>query len=104
MNEQDLLILITAMALATFATRVIPFLLLHNHSDHPLLEEIARYAPPAIMSILVIYSIKDTAPHASAILPVVIAIALTVLLHLWRGNALLSTFVGTAAYMLMLQT
>ncbi len=100
MNEPGLLLLIGVMTAATFSTRIIPFLLLHNHSDHPLLQEVARYAPPTIMTILVIYSIKGYDFTSAQGIPVLIAIATTALLHLWRGNTLLSIFAGTALYMM----
>ncbi len=103
MSDAALLLFIMVMAAATFATRIIPFLLLHNHSNHPLLEEIARYAPPAIMTILVLYSIQGYDFMSYEGVPVLIAMGATAALHLWRGNTLLSIFTGTLLYMGMVQ-
>ena len=96
---------ILVMSLATFATRLIPFVLLRNRRDHPLLEFLGIYTPPVIMTLLVLYSLKDmnlaSTPYGA---PELIAVAITALFHLARGNALLSIFSGTGAYMLFLQT
>src|SRR5690554_1842701 len=91
---------------ATFLTRVIPFLFLSRHHEHPLLLHIGRYLPAAVMALLVIVfllrSANWTAPAfgADALVPCVLVIAL----HLWRRNALLSIVGGTAAYMTIQQS
>lgn len=91
---------------ATFLTRVIPFLFLSRHHEHPLLLHIGRYLPAAVMALLVVVflirSANWTAPAfgADALIPC----ALVVVLHLWRRNALLSIVAGTAAYMAIQQS
>jgi len=99
-----LLSVILVMSLATFATRVIPFVALKGLKEHPLLLFLGRYLPPAIMTLLVLYSLKGIdlaqAPHG---FPELSAVALTALLHRWRGNALLSIFGGTLWYMVLVQ-
>ncbi|MCB1852446.1 MAG: AzlD domain-containing protein [Gammaproteobacteria bacterium] len=96
---------ILVMALATFATRATPFLLLHRRADHPLLIFLGRYTPPAIMTILVIYSLGSVdfiePPHGAAEL---IATLLTFAAHLLWRHALLSIAAGTAFYMYALQS
>lgn len=90
---------------ATFLTRVIPFLFLSRHHEHPLLLHIGRYLPAAVMALLVVVfllrSANWTAPAfgADALIPC----ALVAALHLWRRNALLSIVAGTAAYMAIQQ-
>ena len=106
MSETPYLIAVIAvMTAATFLTRVLPFILLRNMADHPLLLFLGRYTPPAIMTILVLYSLRGidltTAPFGAAEL---IASLVTVTLHLWLHHALLSIFCGTAFYMLMVQS
>ena len=92
------------MAVVTFITRVIPFVAFKNKKDHPLLLHLGRYMPPTIMTLLVLYSLRlvdlSAAPYGANELG---ALALTTLLHLWRGNALLSIFGGTIYYMAALQ-
>lgn len=103
--------LIVVCALATFATRVLPFVALSRQADHPLILHLGRYLPPAVMLILVIYALRDFTPLASDWqlnmgdngLPLVLASLVVAGLHLWRRNALLSIVLGTASYMLMVQ-
>lgn len=97
---------IAVATVATFATRVIPFLFLSRHHEHPLLLHIGRYLPAAVMALLVVvFLIKSaswSAPAfgADALLPC----AVVILLHLWRRNALLSIVAGTAVYMAIQQS
>lgn len=100
-----LLLAMAVMTAATFATRAAPFLLLRSHSQHPLVLYLGRYLPPAVMTLLVLYSIKDvpllSAPYG---LPHWLAIALTAAIHLWRRNALLSIAAGTGLFMWLQQS
>lgn len=104
------MIIIAVSALATFATRVLPFVALSRHADHPLILHLGRYLPPAVMMILVLYALRDFRPLAEgqinmapAGLPMLIASVSVAVLHLWRRNALLSIVGGTGLYMLMVQ-
>ena len=100
-----LISVILVMAVATFLTRLLPFIALHNKAEHPLLMFLAQYLPPAVMTILVLYSLKgvelSAAPHGA---PELISVAVTILMHLWQGNALLSIFAGTGLYMYLMQS
>ncbi|GAA3908886.1 branched-chain amino acid transporter permease [Halomonas cibimaris] len=103
--------LIVVCALATFATRILPFIALSRQADHPLVLHLGRYLPPAVMLILVIYALRDFTPLTSSWqlnmgdsgLPLVFASLVVAGLHVWRRNALLSIVLGTVAYMLMVQ-
>ncbi len=96
---------IVIMGVITFATRVFPFVALKNRGEHPTFLFLGRYMPPAIMTILVIYSLKSVDfLHTPFGANELLALGATVLLHLWRSNSLLSIFAGTAVYMLLVQT
>lgn len=100
-----LLLFIAVMAIATFITRVLPFILLHKVSDHPLLVYLGRYLPPVMMVLLLIYCFRDLRFSAFNDGPAeLLALALVVALHLWRGNALLSIMAGTGLYMFLSQS
>lgn len=106
MDSLVYLLAFTAVATAaTFATRVIPFVFLSRHSDHPLILHLGRYLPAAVMSLLVVIFLLRSghwsAPvfGADALIPSVVVVAL----HLWRQNALLSIIAGTACYMVIQQ-
>ena len=102
---QYLLLFIVVMALATFLTRLLPFVLLYKISDHPTLLYLGRYLPPVMMMLLLIYCFRDlrfTAFSDGA--AQLIALAVVVVLHLWRANALLSITAGTGLYMFLCQS
>lgn len=105
-----LLITIVVSALATFATRALPFVALSRQADHPLILHLGRYLPPAVMLILVLYALRDFRPLLEGHinigangLPLLIASVTVTILHLWRRNALLSIMGGTGLYMAMVQ-
>ncbi|MBW0146092.1 branched-chain amino acid transporter permease [Marinobacter arenosus] len=107
MNETTYIAAFIAVAaVATFATRVIPFLFFERHTEHPLVQHLGRYLPAAVMALLaVIFLQRSTSwtgalPGLDALLPGILVICI----HLWRGNALLSIAAGTACYMMLQQT
>lgn len=60
--------------------------------------------PCAIMGMLVVYCLKDvTFFSGNHGIPEVICVILVVILHKWKHNSLLSIFVGTVVYMLLVQ-
>ena len=99
-----LLSVILVMTVATFATRAFPFVALKGKGDHPTLDFLGRYMPPAVMTILVLYSLKSveltSAPYGANEL---IALGITTMVHLWGKNSLLSIIAGTVFYMTALQ-
>ena len=102
MNE---LILVFIMALITFVTRALPFVLF-DHGDHPpkAVLYLGRVLPPAIIAMLIVYCLKGvtfTAPGGWV--PPLTAGLAAVLLHLWKGNDLLSIFGATVLYMILVQ-
>ena len=110
MNDSMLVLIIAVCAMATFATRVLPFVALSRHAEHPLILHLGRYLPPAVMLILVLYALRDFRPLAEGSLnagenglPLIVASITVATLHLWRRNALLSIMGGTGLYMAMIQ-
>ena len=97
---------IAVSALATFATRVVPFLFFHRHTEHPLVKHLGRFLPAAVMALLATVFLQRSATW-QAFLPGVDALlagALVVIIHLWKGNALWSIAAGTILYMAMQQS
>ncbi|MEE1357875.1 MAG: AzlD domain-containing protein [Clostridia bacterium] len=93
---------IIVSGIATFLTRLIPFVLFGSGRPMPpMLKRMADVLPSAVIAVLVIYGVSgpltalDMTTAAS-----VAALLITVALHLWKKNTLLSVFGGTAAYML----
>ena len=95
---------IAVMAAATVATRALPFFLFRERTPPVFVPFLAKYAPPAILTILTLYCLKDVnwsaAPHGA---PELAAAAFTALLHLWKRNTLMSIVGGTVLYMTLLR-
>lgn len=96
---------ITVTALATFATRIIPFVFFERHTEHPLIKHLGRYLPAAVMALLAIVFLQRSATWTLTVvgLDALIPGALVVVVHLWRRNALLSIVAGTLSYMAIQQ-
>lgn len=97
---------IAVSALATFATRVVPFVFFHRHTEHPLIRHLGRYLPASVMALLATVFLYQSA-HWHYSLPgldALLAGLMVVVVHGWRRNALLSIAVGTGVYMVFQQT
>lgn len=96
------LIAIAFFTLIILATRAFPFLLFARRNPPRALRFVEKYIPPMVMAILVVYCLKDIQwgiwPSG---LREIAAIALVTALHLWKKNAMLSIFGGTAFYMIL---
>ncbi|MBE5780171.1 MAG: branched-chain amino acid transporter AzlD [Clostridiales bacterium] len=102
-NQQ--IITIGLCALATVLTRSLPFLLFRESRPTPkYIQYLGKALPAAIFAILVVYCLRNVdIAGGSHGLPELIAIASTVVLHLWKRQMLLSIAGGTAVYMLLVQ-
>ena len=98
-------LIIVVVALTTFATRVIPFLVFPKGKEVPaIIHYLGKVLTPAVIGMLVVYCLKNTqilaAPHG---IPELIAVVTVALLHIWKRNNLLSIGVGTVLYMFLIQ-
>jgi branched-subunit amino acid transport protein AzlD len=60
---------------------------------------LSRHMPLGVMVVLAVYTLRDVpTDSAPAALPFVAAVPVTVGLHLWRHNALISILAGTAVH------
>lgn len=96
---------ILAITAGVQATRFAPFILFPEGKKRPLvIDYLGKVLPPAMMGFLVVYCLKNVSltvdPYG---IPEFVSIALIVLLHKWRNNALLSIAIGTACYMIMIR-
>jgi branched-subunit amino acid transport protein AzlD len=98
------LVIIGIVALVTFFTRVLPFLFFKNRETPKIIAYLGQVLPMAIMAMLMVYCLKSISFTAYPYgLPECIAIAIVVLLHIWKRNTLISILAGTVAYMLLVQ-
>ncbi len=99
---QSALLAVPLLALVILATRAFPFVLFSRRDPPRIIRFVERFIPPMVMAVLVVYCLKDVewATWPSGIRELS-ALALVVLLHLWKKNAMLSIFGGTAFFMLL---
>jgi len=97
---------IAVMAVVTFLTRALPFLLFGHGNQVPrVVVYLGKYLPPAVIAMLIVYCLRGVSFSApSGWLPSLIAAAAVVVLHLWKKNNLLSILGGTILYMVLVQT
>lgn len=91
--------------LATMLTRFLPFMVFSGKRPTPkYIQYLGKALPTAVFGMLVVYCLKNvsilTGSHG---IPELIAIAVTVLIHLWKRKMLLSVAGGTVCYMLLVQ-
>lgn len=104
MNEKYLALFVLTMSFATVLTRAAPFLVQERFVNTALIKSANQILPMAILTLLIMYSIKDSGfgqwPFAA---PEGISIAVSALVHIRFRNALLSIAAGTAVYMIFKQ-
>lgn len=105
MNTLHILLVILAASIVTFFTRVFPFLVFgKGEKMHPALAFIGRTLPLSVIAVLVVYCLKDAMLSSFSVLwPQLAGVVITVLLHLWKRNNLISIAGGTAIYMLLIR-
>lgn len=101
--KQTIIIILVA-AVCTFATRLFPFALFGGKKEVPeVVKYLGNILPVAIIGVLIVYCLRDfTGGDKNIILPQIIAVAATALIHIWKRNTLLSIAVGTIGYMLLI--
>ncbi|MBE6991060.1 MAG: branched-chain amino acid transporter AzlD [Ruminococcaceae bacterium] len=99
------IITIAICAVATMATRFLPFIIFSEKRTTPkYIEYLGKALPAAIFGMLVVYCLKNVSIlSGSHGIPELIAIAITILLHLWKRQMLLSIAGATVCYMLLVQ-
>jgi len=104
MSEYELFLAIAVMSIANFSTRVFPFLFFSKKEPPKIIKFIANNFPPIIMTILIFYTLGKIdftiAPYGTKEL---LSIFVTGLLHIKFNNYLVSIFVGTIFYMILVQ-
>ena len=99
------LLSIAVMAGVTFLTRALPFLLFDRGEKPPrVVLYLGRVLPRAIIAMLIVYCVRGVTFAAPAgWVPTLLAGLAAVLLHLWKGNDLISIFGATGLYMVLVQ-
>ena len=106
LSPMQTFIMILAIALGTFLTRGLPFLLFPEGKEAPpVIHYLGTVLPYAMIGLLVVYCLKDIQWATGSFgIPEGISILCIIGLHQWKNNTLLSIAAGTAVYMVLMQT
>lgn len=104
MTLSQQIITILAVVAGTMLTRFLSFLVFPEGKQPPsYITYLGSVLPYAAIGLLVVYCLKDAVFSSLHGLPEGIAILVTVALHKWKKNTLLSIAAGTAVYMVLVQ-
>ena len=105
MTVTQQIITIGAVVLGTVLTRFLPFVVFREGRPTPkYIQYLGKVLPSAVFALLVVYCLKDVSfISGNHGLPELISISVTVALHLWKKQMLLSIAGGTICYMLLVQ-
>lgn len=105
MTLSQQIITVAMCALSTMATRFLPFAIFSaSRPTPPFVRYLGKALPGAVFGLLVVYCLKNVSLlGGSHGLPELISIAVTVRLHMWKRQMLLSIAAGTICYMLLVQ-
>jgi branched-subunit amino acid transport protein AzlD len=86
-------------------TRFLPFLIFSEKRTTPaFIRYIGKYLPSAVFGMLVIYCLKDVSLVSGTHgVPELLAIIITIVLHTWKRQMLVSIAGGTVCYMMLLR-
>ncbi|MFB7114160.1 branched-chain amino acid transporter permease [Streptomyces sp. NPDC056190] len=94
-DARYLLLAVAVSAAVTWALRALPFTVLASLRASRTVQYLGARMPAGVMVILFVYCLRDLPLTQSRAAAPLAALAVTVGLHLWRRNALLSILGGT---------
>lgn len=105
MTLTQCVMIVACVTLGTVLTRFLAFWVFPAGKPTPkFIAYLGKALPAAVFGLLVVYCLKNVNLLAGSHgLPEAIAIAVVLLLHLWKKQMLLSISAGTAVYMLLVQ-
>ncbi|MCQ4205772.1 branched-chain amino acid transporter permease [Streptomyces longispororuber] len=95
---------IVVTAAVTWALRALPFAALAPMRSSRTIQTLSTRMPAGVMIILVVYCLRDLPISQPRALAPLVALTVTIGLHLWRRNALLSILGGTAIHVALAST
>lgn len=105
MNTAQHLMTIGVIALATMATRFLPFWIFPAGKETPaIVRHLSHVLPGAVFGLLMVYCLRNVnLMEASHGIPEAVALGVVAALHIWKRKMLLSIAGGTVCYMLLVQ-
>lgn len=105
MTLTEQIITIALMGLAVMTTRFLPFALFQGRKTPQYVQYLSTVLPAAVFGLLVVYCLKNvditTCSHG---IPELIGIIVTIVLHVWKRQMMLSIAGGTITYKILVQT
>ncbi|MBP5553190.1 MAG: AzlD domain-containing protein [Spirochaetales bacterium] len=96
-------IIVAVMAVVTILLRFLPFIVFRKQTP-PFVAYLGKVLPAAIIGMLVIYCLKDTAITVFPFgLQELISIAGVVGMQVWKRNSIMSILTGTVMYMILIR-
>jgi len=96
---------IVCMAAVTIFLRTVPFIGTGHLHKFPLLLSLGRFLPPAIMTLLLLHTLRGSmTEHTLGIWPELLAAAMALLLQWHTRQPFLSIFTATALYVVLRNT
>ncbi len=96
-------LLVAVMALATILLRFLPFLVFQK-SVPPYITYLGKVLPSAIIGMLVVYCLRNTALLIAPFgIPELISALVVIVLQVCKRTSLISILSGTAVYMVLIQ-
>ena len=106
MTTPQFILTIAVCTAATMLTRFLPFLIFSSKEQQPpeIVRYLGRVLPAAIFGMLIVYCLKGVRLSVGSHgIPEAIAIAVTIALHQWKHQTLVSIAGGTLCYVLLVQ-
>lgn len=99
------IIIILVVAVCTFITRAIPFIIFGGKKEVPKnVIYLGKVLPPAVITILIVYCLKSVDIYSgSRGIPEILSIIAVIILHIWKRSNLISIGAGTIIYMILIQ-
>lgn len=95
--------LVAVSAAVTWALRALPFAVLAPMRHSAIVKYLSLHMPLGVMVMLALYTVRDVAEVAARQqVWMVIAVAVTAGLQVWRRHALLSILAGTVVYVVLM--
>lgn len=95
---------IVVTAAVTWGLRALPFTVLAPLRASTTVDHLSSRMPAGVMVILVVHCLREVPLAEARAMAPSAALAVTVGLHLWRRNALLSILGGTAVHAVLAST
>lgn len=101
-----------AIGATLFLLRALPFLVFRNRKSPAFFSFLEKYVPAIAIALLFVVCLKEKTTdlifysplplsELSSVICATVAVIITALLHIWKGNAMISIFSGTILYMIL---